>query len=239
MLLLDAGNSRCKWAYVENGAWVHHGAVDNADIAALQQTFAGLPQPVRVIVSNVGGLAREQELRQLCSLWPVPPEFVTACREACGVSNRYEEPSRLGSDRWAALIAAWRRVGQRCLVVNCGTATTVDALSERGEFIGGLILPGITLMRQSLSRGTAQLPDVQGQIRDFPCNTADAIHSGVLRATLGAIRHQYELLAADGVAVCVLGGGAADRLQALLGMPLQRVDNLVLEGLQVIGETSA
>lgn len=239
MLLLDAGNSRCKWAYVENGAWVHHGAVDNGEIAILQQIFAGLPQPVRVIVSNVGGLVHEQELRQLCNLWPVSPEFVTARREACGVSNGYEEPSRLGSDRWAALIAAWRRVGQRCLVVNCGTATTVDALSERGEFIGGLILPGITLMRQSLSRGTAQLPDMQGQIRDFPCNTADAIHSGVLRATLGAIRLQYELLAGGGVAVCVLGGGAADQLQALLGMPLQRVDNLVLEGLQVIGETSA
>lgn len=239
MLLLDAGNSRCKWAYVENGAWVHHGAVDNGEIAILQQTFAGLPQPVRVIVSNVGGLAHEQMLRGVCSLWSVQPEFVTARHEACGVSNRYEEPSRLGSDRWAALIGAWQRVRQRCLVVNCGTATTVDALSERGEFIGGLILPGITLMRQSLSRGTAQLPDMPGRLRDFPCNTADAIHNGVLRATLGAIRHQYELLDADGNAVCVLGGGGADQVQALLGMPLQRVDNLVLEGLQVIGETDA
>ncbi len=239
MLLLDVGNSRCKWVRTENGVCTHHGVTDNTEWPELQQNLAALPAPARVIVSNVAGEALEQRLRTLCAQWGAPVEFVVACAEQCGVVNGYEEPTRLGCDRWVALIAAWRRMGRACLVVNCGTATTVDALSDKGEFLGGLILPGITLMQQSLVRNAAQLREAEGHLQDFPRNTADAIHSGVIRATLGAIEQQYALLDAAETAVCVLSGGAAGQIQGDLGMPVQRVDNLVLEGLQIIGETSA
>lgn len=238
MLLLDVGNSRCKWGYTENGVWVHRGAVDNAEIAALRHDFARLPRPARILASNVAGVALEQQLRSLCAPWAHEVEFVTASAGQCGVRNRYEQPARLGSDRWAALIAAWQRVQGACLVVNCGTATTVDALSDRGEFLGGLIVPGIALMRGSLSDGTALLPDTAGSEQEFPRNTVDAIHSGAIRATQGAIRLQYELLNARGAARCVLSGGAADQIQARLGIRAERVDNLVLEGLRIIGEAS-
>jgi type III pantothenate kinase len=143
----------------------------------------------------------------------------------------------LGSDRWAALIAAWQHVQGACLVVNCGTATTVDALSPQGEFMGGLILPGVSLMRQSLLGGAAQLDEANGRVCDFPLNTADAIHNGVLRATTGAIEHQFALLAQqDANARCLLTGGAAQQVKIYLPMPLVYIDNLVLLGLQVIGE---
>ncbi len=237
MLLIDIGNSRCKWARIENGVQTRHGVTGNTEWLALQQSFAALPQPSRIIASNVGGEAMAQRLRALCAHWTVSVEFVEACREQCGVRNLYEQPERLGSDRWAALIAAWRRMRRACLVVNCGTATTVDALSATGEFMGGLILPGVTLMQQSLLHNAAQLKDAGGRLQDFPRNTADAIHSGVLRATLGAIQQQHALLG-DG-AGCVLSGGAAQQIQAYLGMPVERVDNLVLEGLHIIGEASA
>jgi type III pantothenate kinase len=211
----------------------------NAEWLALQKDFASLPKPARIIASNVGGEAMAQCLRTVCAKWDTQIEFLVAQNEQCGVSNAYEEPSRLGSDRWAALIAAWHVMRRSCLVVNCGTATTIDALSDKGEFLGGLILPGITLMRQSLLRNTAKLADVSGNLQDFPRNTADAIHGGVMRATLGAIQNQYELMNGAGASVCILSGGAAGYIQGYLGMPVERIDNLVLQGLQIIGEANA
>lgn len=239
MLLLDVGNSRCKWARVENGAWTHHGVIDNTEYASLQRDFAAMSAPARIIVSNVAGAEMAQRLRSLCAAFPATPEFIAARSEQCGVNNAYDTPASLGSDRWAALIAAWRRVRRACLVVNCGTATTVDALSDTGEFLGGLILPGITLMQHSLLHSAAQLANAKGRLQYFPRNTADAIYSGVMRATQGAIQQQYVLLKGKETATCVLSGGAADQIESLLGMPVLRVDNLVLEGLQLIGEASA
>jgi type III pantothenate kinase len=240
VLLLDVGNSRCKWALVQDGAWLHQGVVGNTEWIALQHTFAALPTPARILVSNVAGEAMAQCLSGVCSGWQRPLEFITACAEQCGVRNSYEQPQRLGSDRWAALIAAWHRTHEACLVVNCGTATTIDALSAQGEFLGGLILPGVSLMQHSLATNTAQLNAEQGKLQDFPRNTADAIHSGMLRATLGAIRHQFGLLQAHGGKVrCLLGGGAAGIVLPHLDLPSERMDNLVLQGLQIIGETKA
>ncbi|MBU0621056.1 MAG: type III pantothenate kinase [Gammaproteobacteria bacterium] len=240
MLLLDAGNSRCKWALVQDGVWTHQGAVGNSESDALRQALRSLPQPSRILVSNVAGAQMERQLREICSGWGLPPEFVTACASQCGVRNGYQRPELLGSDRWAALIAAWQRVHDSCLVVNCGTATTVDALSAQGEFLGGLILPGIGLMQRSLAANTAQLGAEQGVVQDFPRNTADAIHSGALRATAGAIRHQFGLLqAGSGVVRCLIGGGAASVILPHLDLPLERADDLVLHGLQIIGEAKA
>lgn len=240
MLLLDMGNSRCKWALVKNGIWVHQGVVGNTEWLALQHALSVLPSPTRILVSNVAGEAMAQRLRSVCAVWGRPLEFVTARTEQCGVRNGYEQPERLGSDRWAALIAAWSQVQGACLVVNCGTATTVDALSDQGEFPGGLILPGAGLMQHSLATNTAQLLAEQGVLRDFPRNTADAIHSGMLRATLGAIRHQFDLLASRyGTVRCLLSGGAAGVIQPHLDVPSERMDNLVLMGLQIIGESKA
>jgi type III pantothenate kinase len=217
---------------------VHCGVQDNADTARLRQEWSMLPPPARIIVANVAGSAREQQLRDLCAAWEAVPEFIAARSAQCGVTNRYERAERLGSDRWAALIGAWKHQQRACLVVNCGTATTVDALSDQGEFLGGTILPGLRLMRQSLAHNTAQLPDAAGMLQDFPRDTADAIYSGAIRATQGAIRYQYGLLQ-NAAAVCLLSGGAADQIQMQLGIPVERVDNLVLQGLQMIGETSA
>ena len=238
MLLLDVGNSRCKWAWSENGNWLRQGAFNNTDTAAwqkLKDTFSSLPAPQKILLSNVAGAAMEQNVREACAVWTVPLERLVAQAEQCGVYNGYETPSQLGSDRWAALIAAWQRIKGACLVVNCGTATTVDALSERGEFLGGLILPGVELMQRSLLQNTAQLGQESGEPRNFPRNTADAIVSGIIRASTGAVRYQYNLLATQSVTHCILSGGAAGSLLPHLDVQAERVDNLVLQGMQIIG----
>jgi type III pantothenate kinase len=114
----------------------------------------------------------------------------------------------------------------------------VDALSDQGEFLGGLILPGLDLMRSSLATGTALPPHSGGRVQDFPRNTADAIHSGAVLATTGAIRQQYAKLPM--ASPCLLGGGAVAQLGDLLNdLPLLRVENLVLDGLQVLARGQA
>jgi len=239
MLLFDVGNSRCKWAWVENGEWQRQGAFNNNDAASwqnLKKTFTGFAAPQKIIVSNVAGADAEYKLRELCAIWALSLEFIVAQAVQCGVYNAYEQPSQLGCDRWAALIAAWQYVHGACLVVNCGTATTVDALTEQGEFIGGLIIPGLELMQRSLLNNTAHLGMEMGEPRSFPRNTADAVVSGVVRATAGAVHYQYNLLASQGKNTrCLVSGGAASVLIPCLNINAEQVDNLVLKGLQIIG----
>ncbi|MDP2759280.1 MAG: type III pantothenate kinase [Sideroxyarcus sp.] len=240
MLLLDVGNSRCKWVHVVAGRWAERGVLDNAAIDTLAQEFARLAAPSRILVSNVAGEDIAARLHELLSVWPRAPMYVMASAVQCGVRNRYQLPQQLGSDRWAALIGAWQQVRGACLVVNCGTATTLDALSADGEFIGGLIVPGMALMLRSLSAHTAHVQAENGAPCDFPLNTADAMASGALRATQGAMVQQFALLQRRcGTARCVISGGAAEFVMAQLALPCERVDELVLHGLQVIGENEA
>jgi len=243
-LLIDAGNTRIKWALVDGSEdtgkeiWLRSGALPVEQASELPQQFAVLEGIRQVWVSNVAGEEIAQQIRDACG--SVQPHFVATRQAQCGVRNGYSSPSQLGSDRWAALIAAWHLVRGACLVVNSGTATTVDALSATGEFIGGLILPGVELMQRSLRDATVQLQAAQaGEYAPFPLNTADALYSGALQASCGAIERQHALLGDKGAPV-VLSGGAAAVLRNRLNVPLRIVDNLVLQGLLLIAqETSA
>lgn len=251
-LLIDAGNTRIKWALVDEEIWLRSGALPVEQAGELSHLFAGLEGISQVWVSNVAGEEIAQHIRNACAQFD-QPRFIVAREAQCGVRNGYSSPSRLGSDRWAALIAAWHLVRGACLVVNSGTATTVDALSATGEFIGGLILPGVELMQRSLRDATVQLQAAQvkaeqlntgqGEYAPFPLNTADALYSGALQASCGAIERQYALLdepGRRGGAPVVLSGGAAAMLRNRLNMPLHVVDNLVLQGLLLIAqETNA
>ncbi|MCX7193133.1 MAG: type III pantothenate kinase [Proteobacteria bacterium] len=230
-LLIDAGNTNIKLAWLDGDNWLSTASYpvgqtpDMTDGVNVQQVY----------VSNVAGPDVAQRLRDACVARNWPVQFITAQTEQCGVKNGYALPVQLGSDRWAALIAAWHLAGRACLVVNSGTATTIDALSGSGEFIGGLILPGIALMQRSLVAGTAGLQSGCGEYANFPCNTADAMLSGAIQASCGAIQRQHALLnVAD--APVLLSGGAACLLLPHLGLPVQRVDNLVLQGLLLIAQ---
>lgn len=230
-LLIDAGNTRIKWAFVKGDEWLRSGALPVEQASELAQHLNDISQIQRIWVSNVAGENVAQKIRALGSC---PVNFITAREAQCGVRNNYIDVAQLGSDRWAALIAAWHFLGQACLVVNCGTATTVDALSNQGEFMGGLILPGVAMMQRSLVAGTAQLKTGPGEYTAFPLNTADAIFSGAIQASCGAIQRQHDLLKND-AALILLSGGASAMLQPYLNsLPIRESDNLVLQGLWLI-----
>jgi len=247
-LLIDAGNTRIKWALVNGDDWLRSGVLPVEQAGELPQQFSdrfdrlrtGMRNVQQIWVSNVAGEEIAQHIRNIRVGQPGQPHFAVAhfivAKEAqCGVRNGYSNAGQLGSDRWAALIAAWHLARRGCLVVNCGTATTIDTLSAQGEFTGGLIVPGIELMQRSLIAETGQLKSGQGRYLPFPQNTADALYSGAIQASCGAIQRQHALLGDDS-APLVLSGGAAGLLQVQLGMPLRVVDNLVLQGLLIIAQ---
>lgn len=230
-LLIDAGNTRIKWAFVRGDEWLRSGALPVEQAGELAQHLNDISQIQQIWVSNVAGENVAQEIRALGSC---PVNFIAAREAQCGVRNNYTDVAQLGSDRWAALIAAWHLLGQACLVVSCGTATTVDALSSQGEFVGGLILPGVKMMQRSLVAGTAQLKTGSGEYSAFPLNTTDAVFSGAIQASCGAIQRQHALLENDAAPI-LLSGGASAMLQPYLNsLPIRESDNLVLQGLWLI-----
>lgn len=247
-LLIDAGNTLIKWAVVSGADRLHSGVLPVDQAGGLPGLFAGrfdgngpdIQGIQQIWISNVAGEEVAGHIRNIKIGHPEQLHFIVAQENQCGVHNGYSMTGQLGSDRWAALIAAWHLVRGKCLVVNSGTATTIDSLSEQGEFLGGLIVPGVELMQRSLSDATYQLkPGLvksgltkggRGEYVPLPKNTADALFSGAVQATCGAIERQYALLG-DDAAPIVLSGGAAGALQKGLNFPVKVVDNLVLQGL--------
>ena len=133
--------------------------------------------------------------------------------------NGYCDPQQLGADRWHALIGARARFAHGALlVVNAGTATTVDAIGADGRFLGGVIAPGVALMRASLARGTARLPLAAGRYVAHPDNTDDAICTGVLDAQIGLIVQRLQRIreSVDGAVQVVVSGGNGPLLLGLL-----------------------
>lgn len=230
-LLLDAGNTRLKWGLWGAAGWHGQGAIALAALDELAGVLAAAGPVRRVLGANVAGAEVAARLAGLLAARSLEPEWIRPVESAFGVHNRYLDPSRLGADRWAALIGARALHGAAALVVTSGTATTADVLDGAGVFQGGVILPGLDLMRSSLARDTAQLPLADGRFEHLPRRTVDAIVSGCLHAQLGAIERMFRLVEAETGAVCLLNGGAAGSLAPLLDIPLRQVDNLVLEGL--------
>jgi type III pantothenate kinase len=249
-LLIDIGNTFLKWGLFRAGSAgsarknrLDSGHVLLEEIPALAAQFSKIPVPAQIVISNVAGTRVRATMIRVLEIWPdaPPPYWVIPQEEQCGVINRYRNPAQLGSDRWAALIGAHRLLGAKpALVVVCGTATTIDFLSAKGEFRGGVILPGVGLMLRSLHLHTAALPDADGEFVETPTQTVDAIASGCQHAQAGAIERLYHLHAPkEPGLVCIISGGAARALSPRLTIPFELHDNLALEGLYRISQTLA
>lgn len=234
ILAIDAGNTRVKWGWHDGARWT---ALRNIALAELQSRpndpFADSQErPSQIVISNVAGAGVGQVLLEWTAAFGIRPLWLRPERRRCGVLNLYESPEQLGTDRWAALIAARALHPGDCLVVCAGTATTADVLNRRGEFIGGIIFPGVALMKSSLHQNTGGLPLAEGSVRAAPRNTLDAIESGCGHAQAGALERMRRALPAD--AACLISGGAGESILELLPFPARYVENLVLEGLAIV-----
>ena len=252
-LFIDAGNTRIKWAIAildtetagTAPAWHQIASVSLAELGSLKTSWQGIKFK-RVLISNVAGAGIKDRLTALLEeIQPgVAIEWFASQENIAGLHNGYHNPAQLGCDRLASMIGAHYLVPQQSLIVaTCGTATTVDAITAAGLFKGGMILPGLKLMAESLARNTAQLPQVSESTdiaKVFADNTDHAIISGCISAQVGAILRAVDALEKqESQSIkCVISGGAAPYLLSHLGIPYQHVDNLVLTGLFVVAQSS-
>jgi len=259
LLAIDAGNTRTKWALFNIiGEVLSQGVCANADLA-LAEVLPKNTVCKQAIISNVAGAEIAKVLVKKCLALDLAVIWLKAPSLDCGVKNNYDSPSQLGADRWASLIAAWSIYQTSCVVVNLGTAVTIDALvsnHNHAEFLGGLIMPGLTMLQQILVNGTHDIEsgiastscNDLSEINSFPTNTTDAVYTGACLAIVGAIAEMVARLQIHCEQVIViLSGGDAHSLMPLLGLKfntdsLKRVfvnDNLVLQGLYCLERESA
>lgn len=247
LLAIDVGNTLLKWTLYDGQKPHAQGRVltrDAVEPQALERAWQAL-QPSAAIVSNVAGLAVAETIKVVLGTKKIAPQFIASQIAQCGVINAYDHPDQLGCDRWAALIGAHRHAPALSakVVVMAGTALTVDALTADGQFLGGIIVPGLGLMRQALHLRTAQLPppaaEEIGKFVMFPTNTVDAITSGAVDACIGAISRMLARVtkfersgpALAPAAVVIASGGALALLAPHAPFALTIHENLVLEGL--------
>jgi len=242
-LAIDIGNTRLKWAQYASphpgATLLRHGAVFLETIDSLAETeWRSLPAPASMLGCVVAGDGVKRRVEEQLEIWDVEPRWVVSSSQACGVTNSYDHPSRLGVDRWVAVIGARHRVlaqgaARPVLVVMVGTAVTVDAIDADGRFLGGLILPGFGLMLKALEMGTAGLKAPTGEAVEFPTNTSDALMSGGTDAIAGAIERMHRKLQVrtGQTPALIMSGGAAVKLAPVIELPFELVDTLIFDGL--------
>lgn len=250
ILELDQGNTRAKWRLLATSGDGQSPQVIARGILAPGPWWAAksLPAawaeyaPERVRAANVAGASVAESIAaRLLAELGVPTEFARVTPQCAGVRCAYADTSRLGVDRWLAVLAAFQRASSPALIVDCGSAVTLDLLGEGGDHLGGYIVPGLGLMRRALYSDTDAVkvapPDEAVVSLEPAQDTADAVNRGLPLMVLGALERAYDTLAhrsaVEGWVAprLLLCGGDAGLLAPWCDRPLQVIDDLVMEGL--------
>jgi type III pantothenate kinase len=245
ILVIDVGNTRLKWAWLTSTGLSDQQAVVHRDAKAGIWTtalFDSGQKPSRVLVSNVAGPVMAKALTRLAKKkFRVNIEFVTAAREFHGLTNGYLDPTLLGADRWLALIGAWTRARSALCVVDAGTAVKVDGVDSNGLHLGGIIAPGIHMMREALMNKTSDIakaafnstPSLAGVLAN---NTIAGVSRGAVYALAGMADHAAEVISqgANTTPKLFITGGDASMITGSMRTHGEIVPDLVLQGLAVI-----
>jgi len=241
-LLIDIGNTRIKWAGLADGELTGDGELVHADDPAgtAAQLLKRVPvPPEEIALANVAGPAFGDDfLNGIAARWSCPVQIATTQAVAGRVSSAYEDHTKLGVDRWLAILAAAHRYSGAVCIVDAGTAVTIDIVAATGEHQGGYIVPGLDLMRRALTgqtgdlaRFTAGYDGGRAESLVLGRTTGDAIGHGSLAAICALIERCARPLGEDNGAVVVVTGGAAGRIIPHLAVDLEHRPRLVLEGL--------
>lgn len=236
--LFDCGNTCIKFSLYEDAKGLtQHRFIDYSALHEfVDELFQRYPMPDEIKIASVTKNDRQEKLiRFLSEHSDLQPCIAKSQANALGVVNRYEKPETLGVDRWLALLAAWDIYHKPSLVVDLGTALTIDYISTKGEFEGGLILPGIKSLRDALLEDTtikniSELPYTSKLGR----NTSFCISSGIHYAIAGSILALYQ--SQPNIDTIILSGGRAEWLKEILEPHIPNTEyhvhkHLVLEGL--------
>ena len=227
-ILGDAGNTSTKWQLRSGGDVVAGG---QGDLRALRDWVAALDDSKQyaVAVSCVKDDTYAHEIGHAFeSLSSATLHFVKSSATFAGVRNAYDEPQRLGVDRWLALLAIKARGESSAVIIDVGTACTIDVL-ENGQHLGGYIFPGMALARDALVANTDKIrfsgdPEPSTSLGT---DTAGCVLSGIWLTLLASCQSVIDRFPN---ATVYLTGGSAPELTAL-GLDAKRVDGLVFDGL--------
>lgn len=237
ILLIDAGNTRMKWRCLERdeffggGQLVHQG---NLSPELLHQAWDSLEPPSAVWGVSVAGQRISRQINQWSiSRWGRETKFVTASKHLGSVTNGYSEPEKLGADRWMALVGADRIIQGACCVADCGSAVTVDCMNTSHEHIGGLILPGLTMMPRCVANNTAQVTFTVGETAWLGRDTASCLVSGATQSIVGTLQRMAELMEKriSSPVTRIITGGDAPQLLPWLGKDWICEPDLIFIGL--------
>lgn len=232
ILDLDIGNTFVKWRFADSFGRFPTESFKTSDLIALCDSA-----PHRVRLSSVADKAQVtrfcEDVRQH---WGVAVEVAATSRRAAGVVNSYQDPEKMGVDRWLGVVAAYNEFSKPCCVVSCGTAITIDYVNQEGVHLGGYILPGARLLRSGLLSNTERIytNDINLGWRHLGpgVDTDSAVTQGlnlILNSVANEVKANFvERLGPN--AVLVICGGDAEQFHQLLGQGNVR-STLVLDGL--------
>ena len=239
ILLVDIGNSQIKWTTIQSKVLAdsqYFSRPKTGIKAALNKAWKSLDDIEAVFVSNVAGDKIAAQLTEwIDKQWKLTPVFVQSEKRRFGGTNAYEQPETLGVDRWLAIVAGRQHARQVTCVIDCGTAITVDIVTEKGQHQGGLIVPGLSLMKKMLTDNTDALGNVtqESEFNLLATNTHTAIQAGTLymvTATLENLINDLQQNFTDEVRFLITGGDA-EEIIPLMPQPLIHEPDLVLKGL--------
>jgi type III pantothenate kinase len=238
VLYLDVGNTALKWRYRYNGKTRQGGGVHCRDwveqIAVLSAQLGAAPN--RIIIGSVAGREADRALREeVFSVLKCEPEFYYSPQSWAGLVNAYDEPSSLGVDRWLAIVEAWHRSGA-AIVIDCGSAITLDVIGRDGRHGGGYIVPGMKMLEHSLASGTGSVRVEQGKKKDFVpgVSTSECVYNGILLMCVAFVTDAVVALQNTLQDTCsiYMTGGDASALQPFLTAQVDVVPDMVLDGLE-------
>ena len=222
---LDVGNTRIKWR-----CGSARGSCSLHDFPQLN----GEVTRVRISTVSADRIALQASIRER---YGVDPEFATSTRYLGGVSNGYQDESQLGVDRWLALVAAFNREHRAVMVVDAGTALTIDLVNSEGLHLGGYIVPGMQMLRQALARNTVQVQTKSVQASNYQLkpasNTDQAVHNGCLAMLCSFIEDSYRASARQYRQVfrLILSGGDSDLIVGASQLDFIVDHDLIFDGL--------
>ncbi len=239
ILELDLGNTRGKWRLLDGGEVPARGSLSTADLR-----LGNLPAewvdlcPRRVRAANVAGAAVAEALTAVVrQLFGLPVEFARVESHCAGITCGYRDIGRLGVDRWLAVLAAYDKDSRAALIVDCGSAVTLDLLDNGGRHLGGYIVPGLDLMRRALYQDTDAVKVSRALVPGMSLapgrDTIDAVNRGLPLMVLGAVECALQELHRGGAeeSLLWLTGGDGPLLSSLCNRSHQLVPDLVLDGL--------
>jgi type III pantothenate kinase len=233
----DVGNSRLKWRYLENtGALIEQGVLSGADELLQQLEQSEKPDFVRLCCVRAGPDAAQIQ-NWISSRWSLQLHQARVAQGIGGVTNHYVDQTRLGVDRWLAMLAAFKLGGGASVIVDGGTALTIDVLDGNGQHVGGYILPGLNLLRDSLADNTAISldPNNTNENTELGNSTDTAVRHGSLAMLVAIIESVARKAASTEAAVSTyFTGGDAPLLAANCGLAnVQQIPSLVFDGLAI------